>query len=864
MELLNKWLKSPLFMSAAVALILFPCALYTYSLFYRMTKEESASSFVHNAQIKQLTLVTSLQDIAIKVERLKTQISQFDELKSKAFISHFNANNPDFNVSLSSMGDARISLSIPGNKEAVFKKLTHEGLSLEPSESYLTSNLYIDESESLLAISQQIFESKGSNNALIAMINLSQLLPQIGVLETNHDGLCLALYSVQGPRKLQLYDSAAHTQQCELKQAPLRQRLFEFDWMSNPLSISIYDSRLGMLKKTMSLTNILALVLALMSITIIFYIYRSRRYEHKIESLLKERGQSLKEVQTEYSKLFMLSVDGIYRASLSGNLLKANPAYALSFGYLNENDLCNRVNNIGEQLHRDPEQYLNFIERLEKEGRVVGFEWQSHDLKGKSIWLLENAYLTRHENGEVYYEGIIADITQKKITEARLKTQAQMDSLTGLLNRATFVNKMSDFMSQKRSCNSAIFFIDLDKFKTVNDQYGHHVGDELLIEFAKRLNACFEGDHMISRLGGDEFAVFLKQVSDLAQLHVLADKVVAGLRKPFAFSNGCNFKMSASIGISMLDAEVKSASEGLKQADMAMYEVKRNGRADFIIFNQGLNESERRRSILEKGLLKALKHGEIHINYQPIVCFESGAVKGMEALMRWHNDELGDISPVEFIPIAEQINLINPFSNWLIHQVCHDLRQLINTCGNDELFVSINISPKQLLSDQVCDNLLMSLEVNQLSSKHIKLEITETAIYDQEESVVRQLRRIRSYGIGIYIDDFGTGYSSLERLIQYPFDGLKIDRSFVKNLVPGNSQEIILKASVKMAEMLNLVVVVEGIESHFQYDFFRDQSCQYAQGFLLHKPLSVTDLTSLLSKKPEQQVQGKATNQLVI
>lgn len=630
---------------------------------------------------------------------------------------------------------------------------------------------------------------------------------------------------------------------------PLVQVNYQINWLDQIFTLSFADARSSIHEKPLSFSNILAVLLILISGLIVFYVYRSRRYEHKIESLLKERGQSLKEVRVEYSKLFMLSVDGIYRASLTGDLLKANPAYASAFGYQDESELCAKVNNIGMQLHQNAAQYEQFINQLKDEKRVVGFEWQSQDMSGRSIWLLENAYLTQNENGEMYYEGFISDITQKKKAELALKNQAQMDSLTGLLNRETFVSRVSTFIAHNSAENSAIFFIDLDKFKTVNDQYGHHVGDELLVEFSRRLKACFSNEEMISRLGGDEFSVFLKSVKNLPRLHELADKVVAGLRKPFAFSNGYNFKISASIGISMLDSSVKNASEGLKQADMAMYEVKRNGRADFFIFNQGLNETERRRSLLEKSLFTALKHNEININYQPIVCFVTGKIKGMEALMRWHNNVLGDVSPVEFIPIAEQINLINPFSNWLIHQVCHDLKGLIDASGNQDLFVSINISPKQLLSDQVCDNLLILIDLNKLRPKNIKLEITETAIYNQEESVVRQLRqlrRIRSYGIGIYIDDFGTGYSSLERLIQYPFDGLKIDRSFVKNLVPGNSQDVILKASVKMAEMLNLVVVVEGIESHFQYDFFKDLACEYAQGFLLFKPLPVADLTHLL------------------
>jgi diguanylate cyclase (GGDEF)-like protein/PAS domain S-box-containing protein len=831
--------------------MLFPCAWYTYALFDDMAQEELTSSFDHNTQLKHLKFELQLQSATDQISQVKTRLDS---------LSSYNVDNTSSIITASTGNDSIIeyhwlspnshqldaSFELMGSKSKV--SFIRVPLSTEGATDYQGMTLFF--AQGFLGIRLPI-ESKGQVvGRLFSVVNLAYMFERNQISNILLDGVCVRFFSpkVRSSSKL-LYGTLDTTSQCKSDDLSLVQVRYQINWLDQVFTLSFTDARLSIDEKPLSFSHILAVLLVLISGLIVFYVYRSRRYEYKIESLLKERGQSLKDVRVEYSKLFMLSVDGIYRASLTGNLLKANPAYASAFGYQDEAELCAKVNDIGAQLHQNSLQYSQFIEQLKDEKRVVGFEWQSQDMSGRSIWLLENAYLTQHENGEVYYEGFISDITQKKKAELALKNQAQMDSLTGLLNRETFVNRVSTYIEHNSAHNSAIFFIDLDKFKTVNDQYGHHVGDELLIEFSRRLKACFMNEDMISRLGGDEFSVFLRSVKNLPRLHELADKVVAGLRKPFAFSNGYNFKISASIGISMLDSNVKNASEGLKQADMAMYEVKRNGRADFFIFNQGLNETERRRSLLEKSLLTALKHSEINIHYQPIVCFVTGKIKGMEALMRWQNDLLGDVSPVEFIPIAEQINLINPFSNWLIHQVCHDLKGLIDASGNQNLFVSINISPKQLLSDQVCDNLLISIELNQLKPKNIKLEITETAIYDQEESVVKQLRRIRSYGIGIYIDDFGTGYSSLERLIQYPFDGLKIDRSFVKNLVPGNSQDVILKASVKMAEMLNLVVVVEGIESHFQYDFFKNLACEFAQGFLLFKPLTVADLTQILVKE---------------
>ncbi|EAQ64625.1 sensory box sensor/GGDEF/EAL domain protein [Marinomonas sp. MED121] len=868
MEFLSKWFKSPVILASFVALLLFPCAWYTYSSFNLLLEDEEAFSFQHDVQMSQLTLTYELEKLTFLASQLSAQISSqaqgVDEYNIKHIEALLKSQNDQhdkltFLYLKQSLNSMPQGISLVGTDKAAELESVllsdplspQKLLARESSGSNVTVTGTLGESQ-VIGLETALNRHEKQAGFLIGLIDLDSIFKPILNANTAENKACLSVFL---PNSRLLYQSQFNAEQCDLdvSSSLFRQREARFFLFDQEYVLQVSEVKPAFYTRYFSLGNALALLLLMTSSLTVFYIYRSRRYEKKIESLLRLKGQSLREVRSDYTHLFDLSVDGIYRASLTGNLIKANPAYAKAFGYLDEDELCKNVNNIGEQLHNSSKDYEDFISLLLKDKRVIGFEWQSFDLKGKAIWLQENAYLTCHENGEEYYEGFIANITEKKKAEIALKNQAQMDSLTGLLNRATFVEKMSDYIKKNSAHKSAIFFIDLDKFKTVNDQYGHHVGDELLLEFSRRLKACFSENEVISRLGGDEFAVFLLGVTDLPQLNKLADKVVAGLRKPFAFSNGFNFKISASIGISMLDETVKSASEGLKQADMAMYEVKRNGRADFIIFNQGLNETERRRSLLEKNLLRALKLHEIKINYQPIVCFETGEIKGMEALMRWHNELLGNVSPVEFIPIAEQTNLINPFSNWLIHQVCHDLKQLIEASGNTELFVSINISPKQLLSDQVCDNLLISLDVNDLKPNNIKLEITETAIYDQEESVVKQLRRIRSYGIAIYIDDFGTGYSSLERLIQYPFDGLKIDRSFVKNLVPGNSQDVILKASVKMAEMLNLVVVVEGIESHFQFDFFKALDCEYAQGFLLFKPLCVTDIHKLLVKSKESK-----------
>lgn len=841
MDLLSKWLKLPVSMIFAIALIVIICAWLAYAFLY-LDEQTAHANFVGENRTESIPLERQIIFKATQVEKLISQLNSLEDVSEKditQLLEHEKYDEKAFNY---------VWLAAKEQSSGLAKLLSQYQMSEFPYQTSINTHpLYISQSETFKGMIASTVSIKDAGTLFVS-VNLTSLIAATTNAYKVREEPCFDLSLLSSATTLNsLYQSKALS--CLGESESTAYNTHSFSWLSHRLIINIYPPFRPIQNEPRSLIKLLLAMLTLMASLIVFYVYRSRRYEHKIESLLKDRGQSLKEVRTEYSNLFMLSVDGIYRASLNGNLLKANPAYATAFGYSNEDELCIKVKNIGKQLYLDPKQYLNFINLLKRDQRVIGFEWQSKDQFGKPICLLESAYLTQQNNGEVYYEGFIANVTEKKKVEAALKQQAQMDSLTGLLNRATFVSQMSLFIEQKSARQSAIFFIDLDEFKTVNDQYGHHVGDELLVEFSKRLQACFNQDEMITRLGGDEFAVFLKDVTGFPQLQELAEKVVAGMRKPFAFSNGFNFKISASIGISMLDESVKSASEGLKQADMAMYEVKRNGRADFIIFNQGLNESERRRSLLEKNLFSALKRREIYINYQPIVCFETGEIRGMEALMRWKNETLGEVSPAEFVVIAEQINLINPFSNWLIHHVCHDLKTLIETSCNPNLFVSINISPKQLLSDQVCDNLLMSMEVNQLTPKNIKIEITETAIYDQEESVVHQLRRIRSYGIGIYIDDFGTGYSSLERLTQYPFDGLKIDRSFVKNLVSGNSQDVILKASVKMAEMLNLVVVVEGIESHFQYDFFKALKCEYAQGFLLYQPLSLSELSQEILQK---------------
>ncbi|MGB1237729.1 MAG: EAL domain-containing protein, partial [Pseudomonadales bacterium] len=594
----------------------------------------------------------------------------------------------------------------------------------------------------------------------------------------------------------------------------------------------------------LSTANIAALAIAVCALLALAYLFSSRRSALKIEELMAQKELKLNHVTQDYSQLLMLSVDGIYRADLNGHILTFNPAFASAFCYHEQALHDNPITSIAKQLYFDRTQYPVFLDKLIEQKKVLNFEWRAKSATGETVWLVENAYLVEHAE-QPYYEGFISVITERKNAELKLQYQARFDALTGLQNRAYFVESLQQHLDSGQRLQSAVLFIDIDRFKTINDTFGHAVGDQLLIEVARRLKTCFNSEH-IARFGGDEFAVLLELRRQTHPLDVLTKNALRALSRSICIGADINFSVSVSIGVSLLSERCHSVSDALHQADLAMYEVKNAGRDDVAVFDDHMHRKIQRRLELEIQLKEALVKGEFCLNYQPILTLCNREIVGFEALMRWHSPSLGNVSPIEFIPLLEELNLIGSSGEWVIDCALSALEELGDIRRDKRFFVNVNVSPKQLINMDMVQLISRKLSQYHIAPCQLRIEVTETHIYSDEQVLIDQLQGIRALGVKVYIDDFGTGHSSLDRLIKHPLDGIKLDRSFVSNLHINSNNQIVLKASINMAQLLELTVTVEGVEHSSQLPFFEALNCQYVQGYHFYKPQPLGALKMLL------------------
>jgi diguanylate cyclase (GGDEF)-like protein len=433
------------------------------------------------------------------------------------------------------------------------------------------------------------------------------------------------------------------------------------------------------------------------------------------------------------------------------------------------------------------------------------------------------------------------DITPRKAAEEQLLHEAYHDMLTGLPNRALFTDRLGRaVMRTKRPVGYlfAVLFLDLDGFKVVNDSLGHMAGDQLLIGIGRRLEACVRAGDTVARLGGDEFAILVNDIRDVDDAVAIVDRIQRELSLPFPLG-GHEVFTSASIGIASSDPRYDRPVEMLRDADTAMYRAKALGKAHHVVFDQAMHTSVVNRLRLETDLRRALDRNEFWVAYQPIVELETGRVAGFEALVRWQHPERGLVSPAEFIPAAEETGLIIPLDLWVFRDACHQMRT-----WHDEfpaalpLMLSVNLSSKQFAHLNLIDRIDEILAETGIDPTCLRLEITESAIMTQPEAATAKLRQIKERGISLSMDDFGTGYSSLSYLHKFPFNVLKIDRSFVSRIGPQGDDSEIVATIVALAHNLGMKVVAEGVETAEQVDRLRSLNCQYGQGYFFARPLA--------------------------
>jgi diguanylate cyclase (GGDEF)-like protein/PAS domain S-box-containing protein len=439
----------------------------------------------------------------------------------------------------------------------------------------------------------------------------------------------------------------------------------------------------------------------------------------------------------------------------------------------------------------------------------------------------------------------IVDVTAKRQAEARIDHMAHHDALTGLPNRVLFHECLDEALSRVRRDREkfAVLYLDLDQFKSVNDTLGHPAGDKVLVAAAERLRACLRAYDMVARFGGDEFAVLQLGLAGPHEASALADRIVTRLSEPYDI-DGQEVVIGASAGIALAPADGETAEQLLANADMALYQAKKNGRRTFCFFRPGMGASLRANHSLGLDLRRALAAGELEVYYQPLITLETGAISGFEALLRWHHPLRGMVAPGKFIPLAEETGLIVPIGEWVLRQACAEAAG-----WPDDLKVAVNLSPVQFKKGNLPQVVFATLASAGLPAARLELEITESILLADSETNLATLRSLRALGVGISMDDFGTGYSSLGYLRSFPFDKIKIDRSFISELGESGDCLAIIQAIINLGSNLGIPTLAEGVETKKQLEWLRQTGCTEIQGYLFSWPVPASEIAGLLNSR---------------
>lgn len=442
-------------------------------------------------------------------------------------------------------------------------------------------------------------------------------------------------------------------------------------------------------------------------------------------------------------------------------------------------------------------------------------------------------------------------------TKEHFRHAAFHDSLTGLPNRAMFTELLKaeiESSSRRDAHMFAVLFLDLDRFKNINDSLGHTHGDLLLVAFAERLERTLRPIDTLARFGGDEFAILITGMTDATDAVRVAQRIQDELSEPFVLDKSSAFA-TASIGIALSSSGYDRADDILRDADIAMYRAKENGKARYEVFDHGMHARAVSRLQLESDLRQAIENKEFCVYYQPIVSLQTGCLAGFEALVRWNHPRRGLVSPADFIPVAEETGLIVPIGEWVLNEACAQVRQWqVDSPSHRALSLSVNLSARQVAQPDLLNRIKEALETSKLNPHCLKLEITESVVMENAEAAVLMFKQLRSLGVQLSIDDFGTGYSSLSYLHRFPLNYLKIDRSFVTRLTTDNDNAIVRTIST-LARNLGMEVIAEGIETEEQYQQLKLLGCEYGQGYLFSRPVKNDDVPHLLAKDGQRDLE---------
>jgi diguanylate cyclase (GGDEF)-like protein/PAS domain S-box-containing protein len=623
-------------------------------------------------------------------------------------------------------------------------------------------------------------------------------------------------------------------------------------------SITYYAgaSAAGTISKLIAELGWAAFIIALPIVGIIFATYRTyRRNIHEAEEHAREQERVSKKLlqSEEHFRNAFDHAAGMALISPIGHWLQVNRSLCQMLGY-SQTELLQK--NFQELTHPDdlPDDLLHLYQVLEGKTKVVQREKRYLDREGREIWVLQSISLVTNPEGEAQHLILqIQDITDRKAAEARVQHAAFHDALTGLPNRTLLADRLRQAITRvKRSPTHqfAVLFLDVDRFKLVNDSLGHTLGDQLLIQISRRLERCMRKMDTVARLGGDEFAVLLDGVDGPHDAIQTAERILESISRPCEL-NGHDVVTSGSIGIAFSQTGYETPEDMLRDADTAMYRAKSNGKARYEVFDVKMHAHAVEVLTLERELRHAIEEGEIQVYYQPIVSLSTNKVAGFEALARWHHPQRGFISPAHFIPIAEETAMILPLGLHVLRTACQQLRKW--QAHDPSLGMSVNVSGKQFADVNFVDRARRIFDETGVPPSSLRLEVTESVIMDKAEVAAAALRALKNLGVQLSIDDFGTGYSSLSYLHKFPFDILKIDQSFVSRMCLDHDSKGIAETILILARKLNKRVVAEGIEDAEQLSELRSLGCDFGQGYYFSRPVSAAEAERLITGQPSER-----------